>query len=72
MALKSTTQQWRSQNAEKVTHIEGRLLYHALILYNYVHFQFGTSLKGKNVLPEGANSYFKSSSLWYGKSLLRH
>ena len=33
--------QWRSQNAEKVTHIKGRLLYQAMILYNYVPFQSG-------------------------------
>ena len=33
--------QWRSQNAEKVTHIKGRLLYQAMILYNYVTFQHG-------------------------------
>ena len=35
--------QWRSQNAQKVTHIKGRLLYQALIDYNYVPFQIGTS-----------------------------
>ena len=50
-------EQWRSQNAEKVTHINGRLLYQELILYNHVPFQIGTSLKGKNLLPEGANSF---------------
>ena len=49
--------QWRSQNDEKVTHIKGRLLCQALILYNYVPFQIRTSLKGKNLLPEGANSF---------------
>ena len=30
---------WRIQNAEKSTHIKGRLLYQAMILYNYVPFQ---------------------------------
>ena len=30
--------QWRSQNAEKVTHTKGRLLYQAMILYNNVPF----------------------------------
>ena len=40
-------------------------------------FKMGTSLKGKNLLPEGANSFYKSSSLkssslWYGKSRLLH
>ena len=33
--------QWCSQNAEKVTHIKGKLLYQALILYNYIFFQNG-------------------------------
>ena len=31
--------QWRSQNAEKDTQIKGRLLFQALILYNYAPFQ---------------------------------
>ena len=31
--------QWRSQNAEKVTHIKGRLLEQAVILVNFVPFQ---------------------------------
>ena len=42
--------QWCSQNAEKVTHIKGRLLNQAMILFNCVPFQMGTSLKGKNSL----------------------
>ena len=49
--------QWRSQNAEKVTHIKGRLLYQAVILYKYVPFQNGNFSEGKNWLPEGANSF---------------
>ena len=49
--------QWRSQNAQKVTHIKGRLLNQATILFNYVPFQMGTSLKGKKLLPGGANSF---------------
>ena len=32
-------EQWRSQNAEKVTHIKGRLLDQAEILFNCVPFQ---------------------------------
>ena len=48
--------QRRSQNAEKVTHIKGRPLDQAMILFNCVPFQMGTPLKGKNSLPEGANS----------------
>ena len=33
--------QWRSQNAEKVTHIKGRLPGQAMILLNSVLFQNG-------------------------------
>ena len=36
---------------------KGRLLYQDEIFYNYVPFQIGPSLKGKNLLPKGAN-YF--------------
>ena len=32
---------WPSQNAEKVMHIKGRLLYQAIVLNNYVPFQNG-------------------------------
>ena len=48
---------WRSQNVEKVTHIKGRLLFQAVILYYYIPFEMGTFLKGKYLLPEGANSF---------------
>ena len=43
-------------NAEKVTHIKGSLLDQAMILFNCVPIQMGTSLKGKNLLPEEENS----------------
>ena len=33
--------QWRSQKADKITHIKGRILYQAVILFNYVSFQNG-------------------------------
>ena len=33
--------QWHSQNAEKVTHIKGRLLDQAVVLFNCVLFQNG-------------------------------
>ena len=32
----------------------------------------GTSFNGKNLLPGGANSSIKSSSYWYGQSVLPH
>ena len=63
--------QRRSQNAEKTTHIKGRLLDQAMILFNCIPFQMGTSLKGKNLLPEGANSFLnKQFLIVYGKLLL--
>ena len=38
-----------------------------MILFNCTPFQMGTSLKGKNLLPGGANFFsFKSSSLYKG------
>ena len=44
--------QWCSPNAEKATHIKGRPLDQAVILFNCIPFQMGTSFKGKNLLPE--------------------
>ena len=29
----------------------------AVVLFNCNHFKVGTTLKGKNLLPEGANSF---------------
>ena len=49
--------QWRSQNAENATHVKGRLLDKAVILFNHVAFHNGNLFKGKNLLPEGANSF---------------
>ena len=53
----SLNTQKRSQNAEKVSHIKGRLLDQTMNLINCAPFQNGTSLKGKNSTPEGANSF---------------
>ena len=41
----------------KGTHIKGRLLVQAMISFSCIPFQMGTSLKGKNLRPEGANSF---------------
>ena len=49
------TVQWRYQNAEKDTHVKGRLLEQAVILFICVKMR--TSLKGKNLLQGGANSF---------------
>ena len=49
--------QWHSRNAEKVTHIKGKLQDQAVILFICVPFKMDTSLKGKNLLPEGGNSF---------------
>ena len=48
----------RSQDAEQVTHIREKLLDQTMILFNSVPFQMGTSLKGTNLLREGANYFF--------------
>ena len=55
--------QGRSQNAEKVTHIKGELLDQAVILFISSLFKMGTSLKGKNLLPEEANSFLQEQFL---------
>ena len=34
-----------------------QLLNQAVILFNYLLFQMGTSFKGKNLLPKGVNSF---------------
>ena len=52
----SRSYQCHSQNAEKVTHIEGRLLLQVVILFIASLFKIGTSHKGNTLLPEGANS----------------
>ena len=50
--------QWGSQNSEKVTHIKGRPLDLAVVSPRFRPiFKMGTSFKGKNLLPEGANSF---------------
>ena len=48
--------QWRSGFNEKVMHIKGRLLDQAMTSTAFL-FKMGTSLKDKNLLPEGANSF---------------
>ena len=58
---------WRSQNAEQVTHTKRRLLKQAVILFNRVPSHMGTFLKGKNLLPEGANSFFLEQFLMVWK-----
>ena len=59
--------QGHSQNAEKVTHVKGRLLDQAVVLFNCGPFQNRTSLKGMNLLPEGANSFLKEQFLMVWK-----
>ena len=54
--------QRRSQNAE-VIDIKARLLDQTMFLFDCIPFQKGTSLKGKNLLQEGANISFMRSSL---------
>ena len=42
----------RCQNAENITHIKERQLDQAMLLFNCVPFQMGTSLKGNNSFVE--------------------
>ena len=49
--------QWHSQNAKKDTHIEGRLLDQLVIIFNCAFFKMETYFKGKNLPPEGVNSF---------------
>ena len=51
------TKQWHSQNAEKVMHIKGRPLIKQWFSSIASLIKMGTSLKGKNLLPERANSF---------------
>ena len=44
--------------------IKGRLLDQAMILFNCIPFQMGTSLKAKNLLPEGA-IFFPLRAVYY-------
>ena len=49
--------QWRSQDAEEVTHIKGRLLDQAVILYNCVSFQNGNFSSRKEFAPRGGEFF---------------
>ena len=46
-----------SQNAENSTHIKGRLLYQAMILYNYVPLQNGIFSSRKEFSPRGSEFF---------------
>ena len=67
----SIIKQWCGQNAEKVTHIKERLLEQAVILFNCLPPQNG-NLKERICSQREQILSFKSSSLWYEKSLLPH
>ena len=65
--------QWRSQNGEKVMHIKGRLLDHAVILFYCILFlKWELHLKERICSQRERILSFKGSSLWFGKSLLPH
>ena len=62
---------WRSQNAEKVMHIKGRLLDLAVILFHCVLFKMGTyilrkefALRGSEFFPFRAVLYSKENHLY--------
>ena len=57
--------QWRSQNAQKVTHIKGRQLDQAITLFNYVPFQMGTFLKREEFAAR-RSEFFPLRAVPYG------
>ena len=59
----SNSYQWRCQNVKKVTHLKGRLLDQAVIIFNCVPFRNRNCSQRDRILS------FKSSSLYYGKLL---
>ena len=50
-------QQWHSHNAEKLTHIKGRLLAPSMILFNCVPFQNGNFSQTKEFAPRGSELF---------------
>ena len=55
------------QNAEKCTHVKGKLLDQVMILFNCVPFQNGNFSSKKEFAPRGSEFSFMSSSLLYEK-----
>ena len=53
----SNQRQWRSKNTKNVTHIKGAYWIKQWFSSIAPLFKMGASLKGKNLLPEGANSF---------------
>ena len=52
-----SSQQWRSQNAEKVAHITGGLLDQAVIFFNRVPFHNGYFSERKEFAPRGSEFF---------------
>ena len=71
LILQFCASQWRSQNAGKVTHIKGRLLDQAVIIFNCVPFQNVNFSKKKEFAPRG-NEFFPLRAVPYRNSLLPH
>ena len=59
------TSQWRSQKAKNVTHIKGRLLDQAVILFNCVPFPYGNFSERNEFAPRGSE-FFPLRAVPYG------
>ena len=59
------TLQWRNQNAEKVTHIKGRLMDQSVVLFNRVPFQIVNFFYRKEFAPRGGE-FFPLRAVPYG------
>ena len=69
---KFRSNQWRSKNAENVTHIKGRLLDQAVIpLQSRPFSKWELLLKERIRSQRGRILSFKSSSFWYGNYFYR-
>ena len=63
--LQSSTKQWRSQNTAKATHIKGRLLDQAVILFNCVPFWNENFFQRKELASNGSE-FFSEIAVPYG------
>ena len=60
--------QWRRQNAAKVTHVKGRLLDQAVILFNCVPFYNGNVSERKKFAARGSE-FFTLRAVPYGMEI---
>ena len=65
LLLSYSSRQWRRQNAAKVTHVKGRLLDQAVMLFNCVPFRNGNFSERKEFASRGSE-FFPLRAISYG------